>query len=232
MVKADRYTEDGCEAITKAREADVEDRIYQIGEISQKTGLQKTAEGWVTPKGKGQNAAIEAKAFAEKEYGGNNSVGAKYEVTEMASGKIYDTPDKNFRIIERNHNGKKTYDIRNRKDSQSEDIKDIKSLEEAKSIVEKKQKVAEGTKKNSLENAKKMAESYRKTSNKPIYITEKDGDYVVAKGRDELEYARENGYKLVPSTPYPNRKLVSKISSNEDSAPRQLTGDCKITIKG
>lgn len=152
MVKADRYTEDGCEAITKAREADVEDRIYQIGEISQKTGLQKTAEGWVTPKG----------------------IGAKYEVTEMASGKIYDTPDKNFRIIERNHNGKKTYDIRNRKDSQSEDIKDIKSLEEAKSIVEKKQKVAEGTKKNSLENAKK----------------------------------------------------------NEDSAPRQLTGDCKITIKG
>lgn len=171
MAKADRYTADGREAIAKAREADVEDRIYQIGEISQKTGLQKTAEGWVTPKGKGQNAAIEAKGKSEK-------------------------------------------------------------LEEAKSIVEKKQKVAEGTKKNSLENAKKMAESYRKTSNKPIYITEKDGDYVVAKGRDELEYARENGYKLVPSTPYPNRKLVSKISSNEDSAPRQLTGDCKITIKG
>ena len=36
--------------------------------------------------------------------------------------------------------------------------------------------------KDALENAKKMVESYRKRSNKPIFITEKDGDYVVAKG--------------------------------------------------
>lgn len=139
IVKADRYTADGREAIAKAREADVEDRTYQIGEISQKTGLQKTAEGWVKPKS------------------GNSAGGAK------------------------------------------------------------KEKASENKKKNSLENAKKMAESYRKTSNKPIYITEKDGDYVVAKGRDELEYAKENGYKLVPEG---------------ENAPRQLTGDCKITIKG
>lgn len=97
--------------------------------------MQKTAEGWVTPKGKA-NAAIEAKGKSENK---------------------------------------------------------------------------------SLENAKKMAESYRKTSNKPIYITEKDGDYVVAKGREELEYAKENGYRLVPEG---------------ENAPRQLTGDCKIEIKG
>ena len=43
------------------------------------------------------------------------------------------------------------------------------------------------------------------------------GDYVVAKGRGELEYAKENGYRLVPEG---------------ENAPRQLTGDCKITIKG
>lgn len=153
IVKADRYTADGRETIAKAREADVEDRTYQIGEISQKTGLQKTAEGWVTPKGKA-NAAIEAKGKSE-----NKSGGAKEEKTETSLNK----------------------------------------------------------KKNSLENAKKMAESYRKTSNKPIYITEKDGDYVVAKGRGELEYAKENGYRLVPEG---------------ENAPRQLTGDCKIEIKG
>ncbi len=50
MVKADRYTADGCEELNKARESDVEDRVYQIGEISEKTGLQKTANGWVKPK--------------------------------------------------------------------------------------------------------------------------------------------------------------------------------------
>lgn len=131
MAKADRYTADGREAIAKARESDVEDRTYQIGEISQKTGLQKTAEGWVTPKGKAENKSDkweknkdyfhrerismktpsggyvsiyesenpnqknnrfrvdtgdqykdfntleEAKAFAEKEYGGNSTGGAK-----------------------------------------------------------------------------------------------------------------------------------------------------------
>lgn len=50
MVKADRYTADGCEVLNKAREADVEDRRYNVGEISEKTGLQKTANGWVKPK--------------------------------------------------------------------------------------------------------------------------------------------------------------------------------------
>lgn len=50
MVKADRYTADGREEIIKAQEAETEDKVYQIGEISQKTGLQKTANGWVKPK--------------------------------------------------------------------------------------------------------------------------------------------------------------------------------------
>ena len=49
MTKADRYTADGREALIKAQEAETEDKVYQIGEISQKTGLQKTANGWVKP---------------------------------------------------------------------------------------------------------------------------------------------------------------------------------------
>ncbi len=52
MVKADRYTADGREEVIKARNAEIEDarRTYQIGEISEATGLQKTANGWVKPK--------------------------------------------------------------------------------------------------------------------------------------------------------------------------------------
>ena len=50
MAKADRYTADGREEIIKAQEAETEDKVYQIGEISQKTGLQKTANGWKPPK--------------------------------------------------------------------------------------------------------------------------------------------------------------------------------------
>lgn len=203
MVKADRYTEDGCEAITKAREADVEDRTYQIGEISQKTGLQKTAEGWVKPKS------------------GNSAGGAKKEVDKKLAKEIA------------NSNHFEEQQKVAKKAKRDEELHRQRAEGEANAEAYRKRYEEEHKEeKHSLENAKKMAESYRKTSNKPIYITEKDGDYIVAKGRDELEYARENGYKLVPSTPYPNRKLVSKISSNEDSAPRQLTGDCKITIKG
>lgn len=50
MVKADKYTQDGREEVIKAQQAETEDKVYQIGEISQKTGLQKTANGWVKPK--------------------------------------------------------------------------------------------------------------------------------------------------------------------------------------
>ena len=64
MIKADRYTADGCEELNKAREADVEDRTYQIGEISQKTGLQKIANGWVKPK----QGGLSPKDKYKKEY--------------------------------------------------------------------------------------------------------------------------------------------------------------------
>ena len=58
MTKADRYTADGCEALNKAREADVEDRTYKTGEISEKTGLQKQPDGsWAPPKKVSKSAA-------------------------------------------------------------------------------------------------------------------------------------------------------------------------------
>lgn len=185
--------------------------------------MQKTAEGWVTPKEKA-NAAIEAKGKSEnksdkweknKDYLNRERISMK--TPSGGSVSIYESENPNqknnrFRVD--------TGDYYN----------DFNTLEEAKAFAEKeyggnsaggakkeKTETSLNKKKNSLENAKKMAESYRKTSNKPIYITEKDGDYVVAKGRDELEYAKENGYRLVPEG---------------ENTPRQLTGDCKITIKG
>lgn len=52
MIKADRYTEDGCGELNKARK-EIEDarRTYKAGEISEKTGLQKQGDGsWAPPK--------------------------------------------------------------------------------------------------------------------------------------------------------------------------------------
>ena len=50
IIKADRYTADGREELNKAIGNVTEDVKYNIGDISQKTGLQKTANGWVKPK--------------------------------------------------------------------------------------------------------------------------------------------------------------------------------------
>ena len=65
MTKANRYTADGREELIKAQEAVTEDRRYNIGEISEKTGLQKTANGWVKPN-KGGAGKAENKPAAEK----------------------------------------------------------------------------------------------------------------------------------------------------------------------
>ena len=49
--KADRYTQDGRDQLNAALQADVEDRTYKTGEISEKTGLQKQPDGsWAPPK--------------------------------------------------------------------------------------------------------------------------------------------------------------------------------------
>lgn len=85
MAKADRYTASGREAIAKAREADVEDRTYQIGEISQKTGLQKTAEGWIKPKS-GNSAGEAKREKAETSFGKVVQENGKWGVrTKMGS---------------------------------------------------------------------------------------------------------------------------------------------------
>ena len=60
MVKADRYTQDGRDQLIKAQEVETEDRKYNIGEISEKTGLQKTANGWRPPKKGGAKTLKEA----------------------------------------------------------------------------------------------------------------------------------------------------------------------------
>ena len=60
-----------------------EDKVYQIGEISQKTGLQKTANGWVKPKSGKQPGAKEQNAPA-----GSKKI--DYQVTEKG-GKFYAT---------------------------------------------------------------------------------------------------------------------------------------------
>lgn len=125
---------EGREAIAKAREADVEDRTYQIGEISQKTGLQKTAEGWVTPKGKA-NAAIEAKGKSENKSENKSDKWEKnkdYLNRERISMK---TPSGGYVSIYEAENSKQKNN-RFRVDT-GDHYNDFNTLEEAKAFAEK-----------------------------------------------------------------------------------------------
>lgn len=68
--------------MNKVQEADVEDRRYNIGEISEVTGLQKTTNGWVKPKNGKQPEAKKEGSEAIRERGGQEIKGnleaAKY----------------------------------------------------------------------------------------------------------------------------------------------------------
>ena len=65
IIKSDRYTADGCAKISAAQEDLAEDKVYQIGEISQKTGLQKTAEGWKPPKSNASKSSLGGEAASQ-----------------------------------------------------------------------------------------------------------------------------------------------------------------------
>lgn len=228
MAKADRYTADGREAIAKAREADVEDRIYQIGEISQKTGLQKTAEGWVTPKGKGQNAAIEAKGKSEKWEKNKDYLNRERISMKTPSGgsvSIYESKNPNqknnrFRVDTGTH------------------YNDFNTLEEAKTFAEKEYggNNSVGAKKLSTVLSAKEFKNLNTTEKRQYLLKLYDETSKITKTKpsefwiNEIKSGKPEGlnliYGLLP------KQLLSNQNSNEDSAPRQLTGDCKITIKG
>lgn len=225
MVKADRYTADGREAIAKAREAIVEDKIYQIGEISQKTGLQKTAEGWVTPKGKGQNAAIEAKGKSEK----NEIKGIAYKDGSKkyypeGTNFYFDTPEKaESALVTNGRGGTKTYanpsknpeinslqrilgfsiDAPGGKYSMDDFIEKIAPNEYAAQMWS----CGGNTKKTLLS-------PFPEAGEKRNIRIKKDGN------KWNVIYTERGSGKQI------------NIPTTKDSAPRQLTGDCKITIKG
>ena len=104
MQKADKYTQDGRDAIIKAQ---TEDKVYHTGEISQATGLQKQPDGsWAPPKNRGPKGAGIPKANNQK------FVGKTYKdfaESARASGykpaKDTENPDGSSTTIFKNQNG-------------------------------------------------------------------------------------------------------------------------------
>lgn len=87
MAKGQTLTQDGCET-------DVDDKRYNIGDISQKTGLQKTANGWVKPRnGKAPGAKTgpgESPKMGSKEYNKQYGLSKKDVRAGAQVDKIYE----------------------------------------------------------------------------------------------------------------------------------------------
>lgn len=208
----------------------VEDRTYQIGEISEKTGLQKTAEGWVKPKSQQGNKSKEKNTEKKAEHKPVDN----WEETRMASGKIYDTPDKSYRIIERKDidTGESTFDIRNLKNDRAEDIKGIKSLEEAKAFAEKHygDTKENGTKENNAvkqweESAKKDAQKYKESM---VIMQHPDGSVTaIRESSPDIERAEYNGYEKI-SLVRPDGSVKRKQETTDNAC--RIAADTKIKL--
>ena len=218
MTKADRYTADGCEELNKAREADVEDKTYQIGEISQKTGLQKTANGWVKPKSVKQ-------AGAKKQEEPKNVHGAEVDaIYERQLKRIKELKAKGFT------------------DEQIDNDKIIKQTKEDMHNVGKKPESKPDTMQE-MRNAERPI----KTAAQIITRGDLD-DAIINSARDEealQDIARDllspafdaigedipDNYMEFATDLIKNRYEVLEERATGDSAPRVLTGDTKIRVR-
>jgi hypothetical protein len=230
MVKADRYTQDGREELIKAQEECTEDVKYNNGDISQKTGLMKTPNGWVEPP-KGRVAgkrAVEAKG--------------KEVQRQMKHDDLVSRMAEEERIWNKNHPDKAHYNY---------NPKPTEKKTESKPATEKvastqefiKIPTARGYAKVPKEAYSKYANNKtdvrlsdyigRKMAGKPSSESNKFYDFVQKKiyesGEDPKPYLGQGGYS------YPQRLIDMYYdewkSKTTDSAPRVLTGDTRIRVR-
>lgn len=243
MTKANRYTADGREELIKAQEAVTEDRRYNIGEISEKTGLQKTANGWAKPKnGAGRNLGTEQK---------KRGPGAIH-----TPGKGNVGMDKMKEAAEKGLKGQELKEFMTGSKSESKPAESTSSAPKTESKPAEKTgyeklsiyelqdkfnsndgKVLNGVMKEEHEKVKKELEK-RTSENKPTSKGYKKGDIVFDRyGETSEVIATSDNYVYVKNSR--GRKEWrsedafegKKNSEATDSAPRVLTGDTRIRVR-
>lgn len=201
MTKANRYTQDGREELIKAQEAETEDRRYNIGEISEKTGLQKTANGWVKPKtGKAPGAKTGPGKSPDKQ-------SAKSEVIKNMTPEQKEAVmnGKTYRNVKE---GRGVIDI-TKADLKSNETKAVSKNNESKPAAEKKQSLKLPDEKSSFSTDVNRMKKLKKEDYKQytIQLEKLHSKYPINKWKD----------------------LYDKTLNDE--APHVLTGDTRIRIR-
>lgn len=180
----------------------VEDRTYNIGEISQKTGLLKTANGWVEPpKGKAPGAKTGPGTTKIKKAAENG--GSSNADVSLASKDVKEVVEK----IKPADGAEKT-----------ELSKITQFMDEEKS---------------SLKNAIEARESFYKNTKNPTSEQEA-GLAALLRIKNKIGKQPDTGLsgekKTISYREMGEGPLYVKKEAS-DSAPRVLTGDCKVRIR-
>lgn len=212
MIKADRYTADGREEIKKALAEETEDRTYNIGEISEKTGLQKTANGWVKPKkGNGGNA--------KKDVIGTNTSVAKFDEYGLPSNETIELKNNFLRKEGVSDPNKLTNKEFNELAKKIDEQFGINNLERSQELLVAEAEESKPTEKKSALKLPDEKSSFSTDVNRMKKLKKEDyKQYTI-----QLEKLHSK---------YPINKWKDLLNkTTQDEAPRVLTGDCKIRIR-
>ena len=240
MAKADRYTADGREEFAKAREADVEDRTYNIGEISQKTGLQKTANGWVKPP-KGKAAPANKAESINKTWSKSDVVSSVPRGWKKAEG-VQTVPNGYVAVT----NGKPRFGEGGREvklvkqeefekssggskaSGKASNEKELRHILETSGYGERKGDSESKPSGMSAEQRKKWADKAANSSETKAslanFIKSMEGNKANPHAEEIVKIYKDELKKREENPRYRPEKLY-------DSAPRVLTGDCKVRVR-
>lgn len=239
MIKSDRYTADGREELNEAHKADVEDRVYKIGEISEKTGLQKTANGWVKPKQGGNVPAkkevsgvkVNKKAmdYAKKE-GRTDILPSGISTDDFSDKQLKEYADG----LKESLSTQTNFTEETRKGTEQE-LKAVEAELAKRSGGESKPAEPPKAPKPSVQEymkARDTVKKYDETYKKQLEEYE-NGQRLRANGGgavlDPLYGLKPND--LSKNEEYMKAKDIISRMESKDSAPRVLTGDCKIRVR-
>lgn len=239
MIKADRYTADGREEIKKALAEETEDRTYNIGEISEKTGLQKTANGWVKPK-KG-NAGSAKRSGATSSEADSPEARKNYEdfMKEHKKREFQELYGDAIKFDEYGLPSKETIELKNNF-LRKEGVSDPNKLTN-KEFNDLAKKIDEQFGINNLERSQELlvAESEQsKPTEKKAALKLPDEKSSFSTDVNRMKKLKKEDYKQYTiqleklHSKYPINKWKDLLNkTTQDEAPRVLTGDCKIRIR-
>lgn len=193
----------------------VEDKAYQIGEISEKTGLQKTANGWVKPK---------SNKGAKKDASGADVLNNKYYKNDVltAAGEAKIVSQMDSKVIQKRIDELETLKKQN---GGKLGIHGEKELKIKKAELEKRNK-ENGPKENSVE---------KKTSSKSLKLPDEKSSFQTDVNR--MKKLKKEDYKQYTiqleklHSKYPINKWKDLYNKTANDSACRITADTKIKLK-